>query len=437
MTTQAQIEANRRNAALSTGPRTEEGKERTRRNALKHGLSGRGIVLPDEEEKVVAKRLEDWTVTFDPSNDYEDWLTEQIVIESVRIDCGHRHENALRGLQVHRAQVCWDDDQRLSAEELAARLTKAPAVVSRLLRSTSHGCACLIERWEGLGRIVEARGTWTDVQRQLALDMLGTAPEMREGPSRLDPIGEKSQSEVYLNVAHTEISALQQLKDTVLTALDEHEQAAAALGVGSHVGPPLARLRRYKAACVRRLHWAVRQLEKSQGGSQRGYNPYLEDVENELPKLLANYDVPVPPPTTAQRDDEINQLLEAASKRDKQLLTVSATPADYLNGAKAPIDGTGAEVNGAIAKPTNPPNVAADAGKSVEQPAAQPGDSMKDWVRGQRPRLEREPAQAFEEAESGALAPLRLASLGGRELLALGYAQRCGDYGIPPNLGWG
>lgn len=44
------IAANRRNATKSTGPRTEEGKRRASRNALRHGLSGRSShqALPAE-----------------------------------------------------------------------------------------------------------------------------------------------------------------------------------------------------------------------------------------------------------------------------------------------------------------------------------------------------------------------------------------------------
>ncbi len=50
MSTAKQIAANRRNAEKSTGPRTAEGKAKTRLNPLKHGLTAETIVLPFESQ---------------------------------------------------------------------------------------------------------------------------------------------------------------------------------------------------------------------------------------------------------------------------------------------------------------------------------------------------------------------------------------------------
>jgi transposase len=44
-----QIEANRRNALGSTGPKTEDGKWRSRRNAVRHGLTAETVVVALED----------------------------------------------------------------------------------------------------------------------------------------------------------------------------------------------------------------------------------------------------------------------------------------------------------------------------------------------------------------------------------------------------
>lgn len=48
MATKKQIEANRRNAQKSTGPKTPEGKAIARMNAMKHGLLAERLVTPED-----------------------------------------------------------------------------------------------------------------------------------------------------------------------------------------------------------------------------------------------------------------------------------------------------------------------------------------------------------------------------------------------------
>ena len=50
MTSDKQTRANRRNALMSTGPKTPEGKDVARQNALRHGLLSAEMLVPGEDE---------------------------------------------------------------------------------------------------------------------------------------------------------------------------------------------------------------------------------------------------------------------------------------------------------------------------------------------------------------------------------------------------
>ncbi len=83
---EAQILANQKNAALSTGPRTPEGKERSRANALKHGLTGAGVVLLDEDAAAVEELARAFQDELDPPGEVGRALARRMAILSVRMD---------------------------------------------------------------------------------------------------------------------------------------------------------------------------------------------------------------------------------------------------------------------------------------------------------------------------------------------------------------
>ena len=78
MASELQIAANRLNAQSSSGPRTEEGKARSRMNAVKHGLTAQAGLLAHEDPGEFASLSEAVMAEFRPGSALEDELVERI-----------------------------------------------------------------------------------------------------------------------------------------------------------------------------------------------------------------------------------------------------------------------------------------------------------------------------------------------------------------------
>ena len=95
MTSEAQNAANRLNAQKSTGPRTPRGKLALARNALKHGLTAKTVVLFNESKTAFERFHQAQALDFEPRTPGECALVEQIAILAWRLRRASRAEAAL------------------------------------------------------------------------------------------------------------------------------------------------------------------------------------------------------------------------------------------------------------------------------------------------------------------------------------------------------
>jgi hypothetical protein len=269
MSTARQRISNQLNSKLSTGPRSDQGKLMSRRNALKHGLSGAGIVLPDEEQAAIKERVEHWNSSLRPFEVIDLWLVEDVATEAVRVERCRAMEAETRAEDARRADESWDDDRRLAAEKRAAGLARRPEVVSRELAATLQGLELLLERWGALAAALEKRD-WNEAERSLALDLMGVPRALREAPTAVDVDADGRRRLVAERVAGLES------RRPMLEERDGREQAAAMLGLGEP-SDALKRLRRYESACHRRLQWAYGRLKAVPRNTPRAPFPYAPD----------------------------------------------------------------------------------------------------------------------------------------------------------------
>ena len=194
MATAAQIEANRRNAQKSTGPKTERGKAHAKLNAFKRGMTARTImpVLPQEDPKELEDRTQQAIAAMKPRNPLELDLVRRAVRLSGEID---RAERVGTAHLAHRVRMATrSGPETVSAEELCkvhdlgstlffqagigpgyskATADDYPAVIVRRLEESAEGCRWLLARWAEILNVVDREAAWGDPEIVRFLGLLG------------------------------------------------------------------------------------------------------------------------------------------------------------------------------------------------------------------------------------------------------------------------
>ena len=97
----ARAAVNRKNAARSTGPVTAEGKRRSSLNALRHGLTGQTVVLPEDDLAAYQKHCAQFHAELKPQGLLETKAVQTIADTYWRLDRIRAMENNLFSLGFH------------------------------------------------------------------------------------------------------------------------------------------------------------------------------------------------------------------------------------------------------------------------------------------------------------------------------------------------
>ena len=195
-------EANRRNAQKSTGPKTTEGKQRSRLNAVKHGMRAKTLILPGEDPVALQARMEAWTNDLKPADEVERFLVQRAVQLSWQLERADRALSAcpagadrLEDLADEVAalgrRLFWDPrgpaffypqfeitlgiPERVSWSGLIDDPDDPVRLLNRL-ESTAMGCAWLLDRWGELRDLLESGQKWRAPDRFKAIRLLGRQP---------------------------------------------------------------------------------------------------------------------------------------------------------------------------------------------------------------------------------------------------------------------
>jgi hypothetical protein len=258
MASQAQIDANRRNSARSSGP-SEAGKARSRLNAVKHGMAAQLPEVEIELSPAFEERRERWAAERKPVGEDANWALDRVVAATFRIErCERAFDGAVATSQ-RRAELAWAEDRALEAAKVAARLSKNPVVAARQLRTSFDGVRLLLDAWFGLGSALEV-GDWDEGQESSALDLLGVAQGCRVGRTIIDP-SDGSDPIAYRNaLVAEEIAGLERLRDEVMAPLDELEQDEAIAGASALHSKPVKLVLRYEQEAWRRYRESSKVL---------------------------------------------------------------------------------------------------------------------------------------------------------------------------------
>jgi hypothetical protein len=142
MTSQQQIDANRRNARLSTGPRTAAGKNQSRGNAYRHGLTAETVIVGLEDAADYHAFEAEIVADYDPKSVLERELTCRLASLLWRLRRASLIESGLLRIDAERASGM---GRRPDAADPSG--AQMPAPLARWLAASAHSAQRADRQW--------------------------------------------------------------------------------------------------------------------------------------------------------------------------------------------------------------------------------------------------------------------------------------------------
>ena len=253
-TTPARIAANRKNAQKSSGPKTEAGKERSRLNAFRHGLAGRGdLVNPGEDLDLIERRTVAFLRELAAPGEVGELLAHRAAVLSVRMEkAADREFKAVAASeQAGRDQFDSDHAERLDDWLLEAEESDQPGPALHRLESDPEGLLYVRRTWRTLHAAVanddeaatDRAAGWLGLIRLEGSTPANLLPGIEAEIARLDALAQSST-----------------LQEAALLVTIRRREAGR---IASFDPSPEATLaRRYEGAAERGMYRAIREIRE-------------------------------------------------------------------------------------------------------------------------------------------------------------------------------